>query len=100
MKTAKKIFRLSLMAATAVFIARGAGHVPRSLLLISSDSEIVRSTVQGVALAPAPQPAMPLARPRPVVASVPSIPLPSFSDPALALLGDRSPPFLSRSLPS
>ena len=91
-KQGKKVFLLVLMAATALFVARGSGHVPRQLLLISDYPEISHSTVQAVTLVPAPQPMVLLMKPNVIIAWVSDSGLPLFLAPAIPSLSGRSPP--------
>lgn len=100
MKVLLKASLFTLIAVTALFVARGSGHVPRQMLLISGNPEILQSAVPVVALVPAPQPVMPRVGPDPMVAWAPAMSFLSFSDPMLTSLGDRSPPASVRSLQS
>jgi len=98
MKRLGKFFLLMLIAATSVFMARGSGHVPRQLLLISSPSDIVSGVDHVIAVIPAPAPLAVSAAPDYVVSIIRVINSPQGSDPALPSQGNRSPPASSRSL--
>lgn len=100
MQRLAKPFLLMLIAATAVFVARGSGHVPRQLLLISNHSDIGSSTDQVIAVIPAPAPMAFSAAPDRVISLVPIVNSTRNYDPALPSQGNRSPPAYHCSLPS
>jgi len=79
---------------TVIFVARGSGHVPRQLLLISDKAEVTCKASPVIAVIPIPVPiALPVFEKR-IVAVLPQEHPPIRPDPALPSLGDRSPPAL------
>jgi hypothetical protein len=92
MKKCLKTILPAVALTTVVFVARGSGHVPRQLLLISDKAEVTCGASTVVAVIPVPvRITLPVFEKR-IVAVLPQEHPPILPDPALPSLGDRSPP--------
>jgi hypothetical protein len=92
MKKLAKIILPAIVLATAVFVARGSGHVPRQLLLISDKTQLSCHAGPVIAVIPIPVAIVLPSLEECVVSVLPQEHTPISSDPALPSLGDRSPP--------